>query len=151
MEQPQTRVAYQTGILATASYRMLLPATANPVADGPGGKKHISRQHDGSAETPLHRVAADLPNGFHGAASAEAKGLQDGQDAIRSHAPPPPEVAGQKAEASEPQRGLLGVHPNAAAAQEPRLPGVGPLLPVWRSLAAAMAPVFHPVRRSCAG
>jgi hypothetical protein len=41
---------------------------------------------------------------------------------------------------------LLGVHATAAAAQPAALPGIGPLLPLWRAVARILTPAFHPVR-----
>jgi len=107
---------------------------------------HSSRQQDGGLNK--HADAVGLPNGVHrdvvsspshlsngeqSAKQAESSGGRDNSDGAVGSTGLPPEQ-------------LLGLHPNAAAAREPRLPGIGPLLPAWRSLTEAMAPVFHPVR-----
>lgn len=69
-----------------------------------------------------------------------AKAGSEAAGAVKLPLLPPPGAAAAGSPA------FLGWQAGAAAAAECWLPGVGPLLPTWREVAAILAPAFHPVR-----
>ena len=118
---------------------------ASSTPNGCGKRSHASMQQDGDMIKPS--AAAALPNGVHKAVVSSLSHANGQLTAGQSQGAARQHISDSESEdASKMPRQLLGLYPNAAAAAEPHLPGVGPLLPAWRSLAEAMAPVFHPVR-----
>jgi len=124
---------------------------SSPVMNGVELNRHskqdqTGRQQDGGSGMPAD--AAGLPNGVHKDVASSPSHLNGKQSAGHVDGSARRDSGDGAVGSIEPQKQLLGLHPNAATATDPRLPGIGPLLPAWRSLAEAMAPVFHPVR-SC--
>ena len=117
---------------------------AERAVDGSSKRVHASKQRDGGTDKP--GIASALPNGIHKAVAGSVSQHGSQQTAGRSQRPARQHSTEGATRPSEAPGQLLGLHPNAAAAPEPRLPCIAPLLPVWRSLATAMAPMFHPVR-----
>ena len=106
--------------------------------------------YDSGKQADGFEGTAGLPNGCHkDIARGLGNHLSAEQSAGEPESMPPREPAivdGTEAPREADAQQLLGLHPNAAAATAPKLPGIGPLLPAWRSLTEAMAPVVHPVR-----
>ena len=138
------------GLLSNRYTQDAAAAAAAHAANLSGGEKQFRMHDDMSGDASLRTAAVDVPNGLTPAEPKQSSGLKDRQGATKSDPPTCAQSECRVQRSSQPVRGLLGVHPNAATARDPRLPGIGPLLPLWRSLAGPMAPVFHPVRASIA-
>ena len=113
-------------------------------SNGSSKQRRVSEEQDSRNDKPS--VGAAVPNGVHNAVASSLSHHSSQQTAGQLRSPPGETLVEGEMQKAELPGHLLGTHPNAAAASDPGLPGTGPLLPAWRNLAAAMAPVLHPVR-----
>ena len=122
------------------------PVMNGVALNGYGKQGQSSRQQGGGS--PESASAAGLQNGVYKDAVSGPRHLSSGErsaglaETSGCHHNSDGTVGSTRSTSEQ----MLGLHPNAAAARDPRLPGIGPLVPLWRSLTEAMAPVFHSVR-----